>query len=663
MKLHAFIAMPFGTKNGADGQPIDFNRVYAEYLKPGLEAAGLEVFRADEEPAAGDIRSDMFQELLIADLVVADLTIDNPNVWYELGVRHALRSRGVLLVSGPRERPVFDTVTDRKLHYHLKNGVPDADFLQADIAALAAMARATLESWHGRKISPVYRLVENLQEPDWKELKVGDAREFWQTHEAWAQQVRRAQRSGRPGDVLVLAEETPVVALRSDARFAAGEALLKLQRYAFALEQYEACLAVDPAHRKAGYKKGVCLQRLGKLDDAREHYRALLKASPKDAELWALLGRVDKDAWVAAWRLEGSSMQRMRDDAAYEDALLKAAIASYRDGFRADAGHYYSGINAATLIHLYRHLTGSDEHAKELPALEGGVRWSAWAAQDRARDNNETDYWAAATLGDLALLTGTPAEVQSAYKEAIRLVEQDWFSLNSTLDAIRLLQQLEFRPEAVAAAINTFERAMSRLNPPSTTTGQGWQPRRVVLFTGHLVDAPGRTPPRFPESAVPRAAERIAAALDELEAGPEDLALTQGAAGGDLLFSEAALARGMKLRWLQPFAEPQFLQQSVSARGEAWLKRYDALRGRLDAEQPLLAAPEALGEPRAGIDAFERCNQWLLATGLAHGLDKLRLIALWDGAAGDGPGGTQHMVQVVRSRTGRAVIIDPATLG
>src|SRR5256885_8674014 len=105
---HAFIAMPFGTKPGSDGQPIDFNRIFDELLKPALVEAGFEVFRADQEQRAGDIRFDMFQELLVADLVVADLTLDNPNVWYELGVRHALRARGVMLVQGPRLMQPFD---------------------------------------------------------------------------------------------------------------------------------------------------------------------------------------------------------------------------------------------------------------------------------------------------------------------------------------------------------------------------------------------------------------------------------------------------------------------------------------------------------------------------------------------------------------------------
>lgn len=124
MKPHAFVAMPFGVKQDSAGQTIDFNRVYAELIQPALDMAGLAVFRADEEARAGVIRTDMFQELVIADLVVADITLDNPNVWYELGVRHALRARGVVLISGGRTT-AFDLYTDRKLRYSLEGGGPD----------------------------------------------------------------------------------------------------------------------------------------------------------------------------------------------------------------------------------------------------------------------------------------------------------------------------------------------------------------------------------------------------------------------------------------------------------------------------------------------------------------------------------------------------------
>src|SRR5688500_275196 len=204
IRPHAFVAMPFGIKPGPDGQPLDFNRVYLEYIKPALELAGLEPFRADKEIRAGDIRADMFQELLIADLVVADLTIDNPNVWYELGCRHALRARGVVLVSGGRPTAAFDVYPERKLGYGIKDGGPDPATLDADKANLAAMIKATMESWHERKGSPVYALLPNLKEPDWKSLRIGTAREFWEKYEAWKTRLDLARGAGNIGDVLVL---------------------------------------------------------------------------------------------------------------------------------------------------------------------------------------------------------------------------------------------------------------------------------------------------------------------------------------------------------------------------------------------------------------------------------------------------------------------------
>jgi hypothetical protein len=170
---HAFVAMPFGRK-----QDIDFNRVYQELIRPALENAGFTVFRADEELRAGNIRPDVFQELLLADLVVAELSIDNPNVWYELGVRHTLRARGVIQIQATRDYLPFDVYVDRSLRYHLKDGGPDPAYLEADRNVLTALARETAQSWYGRKISPVYHLLRNLQEPDWKSLRVDDAREF-----------------------------------------------------------------------------------------------------------------------------------------------------------------------------------------------------------------------------------------------------------------------------------------------------------------------------------------------------------------------------------------------------------------------------------------------------------------------------------------------------
>src|SRR5260370_10093826 len=110
MQPRAFVIMPFGQKTriSFDDQQtysksedkIDFDRVYSELLQPALRQAGFEVVRADSEVAAGDIRTDMFFELVTADLVVADISILNANVFSELYVRPGVWPSGTFAISG-----------------------------------------------------------------------------------------------------------------------------------------------------------------------------------------------------------------------------------------------------------------------------------------------------------------------------------------------------------------------------------------------------------------------------------------------------------------------------------------------------------------------------------------------------------------------------------
>lgn len=652
MALHVFVIMPYGEKEG-----INFDKVYSDYIKPSLEGDDFEVFRADEELRAGEIRADMFQELLLADLVVADVSIDNPNVWYELGVRHALRARGIVLIQSQREKHPFDIYTDRKLRYHILDGVPDKAFLERDKEALATMAGETATSWHGRKISPVYQLLPNLREPDWKSLRIGDVREFWERYEAWEDRIELARKEGHIGDILVLAEEAPINAFRSAAWIRAGEALRRAGRFDFALEQLERGLDIEPDNLKCLQEKGMCLQRLAiadapgyTLDRARNHYDNALKLYPGDAETCALLGRIDKDAWIDAWRQPGRTPEQMRADACDEEALLCEAIHSYEKGFRSNPGHYYSGINTLTLMHVYRHLTCGARYDREMAVLAGAVRFAAECETDERQL-----FWARATLGDLEVLVGTADTVKAAYKEAIAKNEKDWFALNSCRAQLQLLADLNFQPANVQAGIATLDRALQKLKKPP----EQWEPRQVILFSGHMVDAPDRPSPRFPNEIVPVAAQKIAEALDQLGANPDDLAFTQGACGGDLLFSEACFERGVKVNWLQPLREPDFIQDSVVRGSEMWRQRYYDAKNKLAA--PIRCAPDALGPPPPKSHAaypYERCNLWLLYTALAHGVRKVRFLCLWNGEGGDGPGGTAHMYNEVNRRTGRVTWID-----
>jgi hypothetical protein len=190
-------------------------------------------------------------------------------------------------------------------------------------------------------------------------------------------------------------------------------------------------------------------------------------------------------------------------------------------------------------------------------------------------------------------------------------------------------------------------------------------PRLVLLFSGHMVDAPTRAAPRFPADKVPIAAREIEAVLDRLQAGAGDFALTQGAAGSDLLFAEGCVQRGVPVRLLLPLPEDEFIRQSIlpSVDGESWRRRYLALKPQL-AGAPRVMSDEP-GAASTPMNVYERCNLWLLSSALAHGRpghDNVHLICLWDGGGGDGPGGTAHMVDEVRRAGGQVSWLDTRQL-
>ncbi|HEX5021590.1 MAG TPA: tetratricopeptide repeat protein, partial [Candidatus Binatia bacterium] len=342
----------------------------------------------------------------------------------------------------------------------------------------------------------------------------------------------------------------------------------------------------------------------------------------------------------------------MRREAEIETGILHEAINAYATGFRKDPAHYYSGINAITLLHLLAHLATDDVKADVRAEMEGGVRWAIRGALER----NPKDYWARISLAELEVLVGARQAIDAAYKNAVAVADKDWFKLNSSRQQLELLRLLGFRPAQVEAGVAILDRALSRLNPPDKT----WTPQQVVLFSGHMIDAPDRPEPRFPADKEKIAAAAIAAALEKLNAGADDVALCGGACGGDLLFAEAALERGLKLELRIAFDEPTFLQKSVSFAPGNWTERYFKVKSHPNCT--VLVMPEVLGGLPPGVDPFARLNLWQLYTSLAWGPEKVRFVCLWNRKGGDGPGGTQHMFETVQQYSGRVYVIDTTTL-
>src|SRR5689334_4799559 len=104
-----FVVMGFGTKTDlATGRKLNLDKSYHALIKPVVESKGLLCIRADEIKHSGEIDLPMYQQLLMADVVVADISTANPNALYELGLRHALRPRTTIVISEEQMRYPFD---------------------------------------------------------------------------------------------------------------------------------------------------------------------------------------------------------------------------------------------------------------------------------------------------------------------------------------------------------------------------------------------------------------------------------------------------------------------------------------------------------------------------------------------------------------------------
>lgn len=136
-------------KLDATGIVIDFDAVYEQLIEPAIWEAGLEPIRADEEMAGGIIHKPMFERLVLCDFAVADLTIANANVFYELGIRHAIKAYAtVLLFYNEGTRVPFDVSLLRGLPYKLSpQGLP-AD-IEKDKQALVSRLQHAIKAVSG----------------------------------------------------------------------------------------------------------------------------------------------------------------------------------------------------------------------------------------------------------------------------------------------------------------------------------------------------------------------------------------------------------------------------------------------------------------------------------------------------------------------------------
>jgi CheY-like chemotaxis protein len=99
-----FVVMPF-SKTSNEHTTEYWNTFFSNFIKPTVEKLGYSCRRSNAQP--GSIINGLIKELVYADLVLAVLTDFNPNVWYELGIRHASKNGTIMMIEEGQKLP-FD---------------------------------------------------------------------------------------------------------------------------------------------------------------------------------------------------------------------------------------------------------------------------------------------------------------------------------------------------------------------------------------------------------------------------------------------------------------------------------------------------------------------------------------------------------------------------
>jgi hypothetical protein len=415
-KSVCFVIMPFGKKSDAGGRTIDFEAVYDQIIAPAVEAVGFRSIRSDREAAAGIVHKAMFERLILSEYAVADLTVLNANVFYELGVRHSARPQSTVLISAETSRLPFDIAPLSAMPYGLgANGRPNK--VKVDRAALKERLAACKS--HRTPDSPLFTLLDGFVAPQVAHEKT----DIFQREINKAEAYKQALRAARAKDVAALdafAETLGDLAAREASLvadlFLAYRHLSAWERMIALYGEMEPVLASTATMRE---QYALALNRAGRGPEAEQVLLDLIARHGPSSETYGLLGRVYKDRW-----------RRARDagDEALARSHLKRAFEAYRKGFEADWRDAFPGVNAATLAEML------DPGGAEVRALAPVVRYAA----ERKIARGAADYWDHATRLEIAVLERDEARIAEVWGDVLADRDKmDGWSPKSTADNLR----------------------------------------------------------------------------------------------------------------------------------------------------------------------------------------------------------------------------------
>ncbi len=635
--MHAFIIRPFGKKDG-----IDFDRVEIELIRPALIKLNYSGGTTGEIIKQGNIRSDMFEQLLAADLVIADISIHNANVYYELGIRHAFREKCTFLIRSKGDDVPFDLKTDRYMAY-------DAGHPGASLLDLIEALKETVDS--PDQDSPVFQLLPGL--------KPSDPAKFMAVPLDFREEVDLAAAERQVSRLEMLSAEVDGLVWKTNGLRLIGNAQFRCKDWKGGKATWETVRRYNDMDLEANTNLGTIYQRLGDLERSNQAIERALQSpgiSKKDrAEIWALMARNVKTTWEGDWKEIKALETKQR--IALTSPNLERSHELYNRGFAEDRNHYYSSLNALAMAAIRVELAiaqpdawdqlhdSKEESRSKLKQLKllcsdlaVGVRMAIESVQEALARGGESDIWTEISSADLKFLSSKESKsVGRAYRNALAVAPE--FARDSARKQILLYRSLGIFKENTIEVLETIPAGKQKKKEPEVTP-------KVILFTGHRIDAVDRDPPRFPRDKEDKAKTLIAETVTKLKAetkGPI-LGISGGASGGDILFHEVCEELGIPSKMYLVIPKNDYIKASVADSGPDWIKRFK----RLCEREPPIILCESSEMPRwlkskRGYSIWARSNMWMLYDALVISDENLTLISLYDGGPGDGPGGTKDM--------------------
>ena len=414
MPQKCFVVMGFGKKTDyPTGRVLDLDKSYRTIIKPAAIAAGLECQRADEIIHSGTIDVPMYEQLLTADVVVADLSTYNPNAFYELGVRHALKPYTTITIAEDKMVFPFDVnhIAIRK-YRHLGEGI---DFEEVERMRNELQEAIRIIADKPTNDSPVYEFLKDLKPP--------------------AIQVAKAAAAALPGAPANAPAGNPTVSVlmgqvddafkKSD--FMTAKTLLNVIRTMMLSDPYviqKLALATYKSEQPDAMKA---------LFEARQILMTLKPELSTDPETLGLWGAVHKGLW----------------DRGHDPKHLDTAMFSYEKGFNLK-NDYYNGINLAYLLNLRAAVAAKPEDAIADFVLARRTRQRVIGICEELLKNDKLDataeYWILATLAEGWFGVSDPARGQQYLDQAFAMAPADWMKESTKKQLDRLMPLLTKSP-------------------------------------------------------------------------------------------------------------------------------------------------------------------------------------------------------------------------